>query len=65
LPWWWPFGQASAEGWSEEAKNMGDVYKKGACNASALGAFNGNDRCFAIRKPLGVQNMQNRWQEKE
>jgi len=34
---------------------MGDVYKEGVCNASALGAFNGNDCCFAIRKPLGVQ----------
>jgi hypothetical protein len=25
--------------------------KKGACNASALDAFNGNDCCFAIKKP--------------
>jgi hypothetical protein len=44
---------------------MRDVYKEGVCNALALGTFNGNDCCFAIRKPLGVQNMQNRWQEKE
>jgi hypothetical protein len=34
---------------------MGDGHKKGVCNASALGALNGNDCCLRSESPLAFK----------